>query len=81
MALSPDIKSELTRIVGKNDVRDNDFDLIAYSETMIFAPPTQPDVIVLPETKEEVSAILRLANENKISVTPRAGGTAGPISV
>lgn len=81
MALSPDIKFELEKIVGKNDVKDQDFVLTAYSETMIFAAPTKPDVVVLPETKEEVSAVLRLANENRISVVPRAGGTAGPISI
>lgn len=81
MALSPDIKSQLVKIVGQNDFKDDDFVLTAYSETMIYAPPTKPDVIVIPETKEEVSAILRLANENKITVTPRAGGTAGPISI
>jgi FAD/FMN-containing dehydrogenase len=81
MALSPEIKSELGKIVGKNDVKDQDFVLTAYSETMIYANPTKPDVVVLPETKEEVSAILHLANANMISVVPRAGGTAGPISI
>jgi FAD/FMN-containing dehydrogenase len=81
MALSPDVKLELVKIVGQNDCKDDDFVLTAYSQTMIYQPPTKPDVVVLPETKEEVSAILRLANENKITVVPRAGGTAGPISI
>lgn len=81
MTVSSDIKSELKKIVGEDDVKDKAFDLTAYSETMIWAPPMKPDVIVLPETKEEVSAILRLANENKITVVPRAGGTAGQISL
>ena len=81
MPLSSEIKSELIKICGKNDVLDQDFVKTAYSQTMIFNAPVYPDVVVLPETKEEVSGILRLANANKITVTPRAGGTAGPICV
>jgi len=81
MALSANIKSELEKICGKNDVMDQDFVKTAYSQTMIYNNPVYPDVVVLPETKEEVSAVLRLANANKITVTPRAGGTAGPICV
>lgn len=79
--LSPDVKLELEKIVGQDDVKDKDFQLTAYSQTMIFVPPSKPDVVVLPESKEEVSAILRLANDQKISVVVRAGGTAGPISL
>lgn len=81
MTVSAGIKSELIKIVGENDVKDREFELTAYSETMIWAPPMKPGVVVLPETKVEVSAILRLANENKITVVPRAGGTAGQISL
>ncbi len=81
MALSPEVKSELQRIVGPEDFKDDDFVRTAYSQTMIYQAPTKPDVVVLPESAQEVSAILRLANQHKISVVPRAGGTAGPISV
>lgn len=34
-----------------------------------------PDVVVMPETTEEVSAIVRFCNENKIPLTPRGAGT------
>lgn len=34
-----------------------------------------PDVVVLPRTAEQVSQIVKLANEYKIPVVPRAGGT------
>jgi glycolate oxidase len=34
-----------------------------------------PDIVVLPRTTEQVSAIVRLANERRIPVVPRAGGT------
>jgi glycolate oxidase len=81
MALSADVKSALEKIVGKDDVKDQEYVRTAYSQTMIYVAPTKPDVVLLPESKEEVSAILRLANEKQISVVPRAGGTAGPISI
>lgn len=34
-----------------------------------------PDVVVLPRTAEQVSRIVKLANEYRIPVVPRAGGT------
>jgi FAD/FMN-containing dehydrogenase len=80
MAITSELKSELAKIVGQNDVRDEDFVAAAYSRTMIYSQPMKPDVVVLPETKQEVSQILKIANERVIPVVVRAGGTAGPIS-
>lgn len=34
-----------------------------------------PEVVVLPESAEEVAAVLRLANEERVPVTPRGAGT------
>ncbi len=34
-----------------------------------------PDLVVKPKTAEEVAAVLRLANEHRIPVTPRGGAT------
>lgn len=34
-----------------------------------------PDIIVLPRTAQQVSDIVKLANEHRIPVVPRAGGT------
>lgn len=34
-----------------------------------------PDVVVKPETAAEVAAVMRLANRERIPVTPRGGGT------
>ena len=34
-----------------------------------------PDVVVMPRTTEEVSAVVRIANELRIPVVPRDGGT------
>ena len=34
-----------------------------------------PEVVVKPDSTEQVSKIMQLANENKITVTPRAAGS------
>jgi glycolate oxidase len=34
-----------------------------------------PDVVVLPGSTEEVAEVVKLANEKKIPIVPRAGGT------
>ena len=81
MALSKEILLELTKIAGPEDCKYQDFELAAYSQSMIYANPTRPDVIILPETEVEVSEVLLLANKHNIPVVCRAGGTAGPISM
>lgn len=80
MAISQDIITKFEEIVGKEDCKTQDFELAAYSQGMIYTNPTRPDVLLLPETTEEVSEILKIANENIIPVVVRAGATAGPIS-
>lgn len=50
-----------------------DLDPYAHDETEDLVFP--PDVVVKPGATAEVAAILRLANEEEIPVTPRGGGT------
>ncbi len=47
--------------------------LYGQDETEDFSFP--PEVVVKPTTTEQVSAVLKLANEHGIPVTPRGGGT------
>lgn len=42
-----------------------------YTEDLVF----MPEVVVLPRTTEEVAAMMRIATEHRLPVTPRAGGT------
>jgi len=42
-----------------------------YTEDLVF----MPEVAVLPRTTEQVQALLRIATEHNVPVTPRAGGT------
>jgi glycolate oxidase len=76
-ALTDSVVKELEKIVGKkNVIRDPDkiFDY-SHDEFSLSDIARAPDVVVKPDSTEEVSRICRLANEEKIPVTPRGGAT------
>ena len=64
------IKNKLIAIVGKDWVSEFKEDLILYSYDMTENPPGMPEFIALPQTPEEISQIVKLANEDKIAVVP-----------
>jgi len=65
----------LWKIAGKRGVLISKEDLVTYSYDATTTWTHMPDVVVLPTTTEQVSQILKLANENQIPVTPRGAGT------
>ncbi|MHA1238767.1 MAG: FAD-binding oxidoreductase [Candidatus Odinarchaeia archaeon] len=70
--------SELTAIVGENDISVKEADLVPYALDALspsFTDGGPPDVVVLPENTLEVSEIVKLANREKIPVTPWGSGT------
>jgi glycolate oxidase len=67
--------SKLRSILGKENVLTAKEDLNAYSYDGTTSWARMPDVVVLPTTTEQVSKIMKLANENRIPVTARGGGT------
>jgi len=68
------IKEKLIKIVGNEWVSDFPEELILYSYDMTENEPSMPEFIVLPQTPEEISEILILANEEKIAVVPYSTG-------
>lgn len=72
--LNTEFIAELQQIVGSEQVSTNQADLICYSYD---ATQKQflPDVVVHPGNVEEISAIMKLANENRIPVFPRGAGS------
>jgi glycolate oxidase len=64
---------ELREIVGPDRCLDRPEDLMVYSHD-VFAEK-KPDVVVLPMNAEEVSRVLKVANREKIPVTPRGSAT------
>jgi glycolate oxidase len=74
-ALTPRVLDELLLIVGAEGVLTDSESLSLYgqdeTEDLVFPP----EAVVKPSSTDQVAAILRLANEHRIPVTPRGGGT------
>jgi glycolate oxidase len=81
--VTPSILSKLEEIVGSENLSARPEELICYArDSSIFIH--KPDVVVRPRTTEEVSAVMKVANEKRIAVTPRSGGTSAagsPIAI
>jgi len=73
--IDPAVKSEFISIVGERWYLDTPNDLYAYSydATPIFQ--SMPEAVIMPGCVEEVSAMLKLANEHLIPIVPRGSGT------
>lgn len=73
--ISPGIIEKLRSIAGADHVFTDEERLERYgqdeTEDLVF----KPAVVVRPRSAAEISAVLRLANEEKIPVTPRGAGT------
>jgi glycolate oxidase len=82
--INKDILQQLQSIAGEEHVLTDDESLRHYghdeTEDLVFPP----SVVMRPRTTAEVSAILKLANENLIPVTPigaRTGLSGGALSI
>ena len=67
--------AELHKIVGKENVKTEKEVLKAYSYDGTSSWKHEPDVVVFPTSTKEISEIMKLANAEKVPVTPRGGGT------
>jgi glycolate oxidase len=75
MPIREEILEELKGIVGKENLCVAKSELYLYSMDVSVRFHKIPDVVVRPESTEQVAAIVRLANEYKIPVTPRGAGS------
>jgi FAD/FMN-containing dehydrogenase len=64
----------LSEIVGTEHVSADEEDLVVYSEDLTCEEACKPDVIVMPENVEQIQRIVRLANKEKVPVTPFVAG-------
>ena len=71
------IVSELAQIVGAGFVITDAEKMEPYSHDEVPGPEysAMPEVVVRPRTAEEISEIMKLANREKIPVTPRGAGS------
>jgi len=68
------IYDALVDIVGADRVSNDPAELFIYSRDSGAQPAGRADYVVLPKTAEEISRILRLANREKVPVTPVGAG-------
>jgi glycolate oxidase len=73
--LKPEIVDRLKQILGKDSVSVAKEDMVAYSYDATATWRSLPEAVVWPVSTQQISEILRLANENTIPVTSRGGGT------
>src|SRR5204862_5637225 len=66
---------EFKKILGEKYVFTDGDSLYNYSHDETEDLHFLPDVVLKPRTAEEISAILKICNSNKIPVTPRGAGT------
>ncbi len=71
-----EIARELRRIVPGEGVIDEAEEMRAYESDGLTAYKQIPLLVVLPETVEQVSAVLKYAHDNAIKVVPRGAGTS-----
>ncbi|HOP63431.1 MAG TPA: FAD-linked oxidase C-terminal domain-containing protein [Spirochaetota bacterium] len=67
---------DLRKILSNGQVLDEKEDLLAYANDATFYIASRPpDAVAVPRTTDEVSDVIRYANEQKIPVVPRGAGS------
>ena len=69
------VVDELTSIFGSEDVITDKVQLENYSSDESTIAPHLPEVVVKPENTQQVAMTMKLANEKRIPVVARSGGT------
>lgn len=72
--MKADLLSQLADIVGQDYVSNRPEDLYLYSRDPGAQKPRRADYVVMPRTVDEVQQILRLANQDKVPLTPMGSG-------
>jgi len=66
---------DLAKIVGNKYCSDKDYICVAYSRGLDpCLPEIIPQIVVRPETTEEVIEIVKIANNYETPILPRGGG-------
>jgi glycolate oxidase len=75
--VTPELVKTLMDIAGKGNVFTDAEKLETYShdETDAAVYGHSPEVVVLPQTAEQVARVVKLANREKIPITPRGAGS------
>ncbi len=74
--VTPKVLEDIRSLVGDERMSTGESILDLHSKDESFHPRRRPEVVVWPHTAEEISKILRIANEERIPVTPWGAGTS-----
>ena len=74
-ALTAELLRALRSIVGPGWVRHRPAELATYAADGLPTHQSRPGLVVLPGSKEEVAAVLRLLAEHRVPFVPRGAGT------
>lgn len=69
------IKHKIKSIVGSQNYFDSFEDRLSYSYDATPIYQQLPEAVVFPENEEQISHIIKLANEEKFNIVPRGAGT------
>ena len=75
-AVSESLVAELVAIAGAENVSTAEAERRLRAQDMSQHAPSLSEVVVWPTTAEQVAEVLRLANENRIAVTPWGAGSS-----
>ncbi len=70
------IRDALVETLDERRVSDGDSERDLHGADLTFHAPSRPDLVVYPESTEEVARVLALADEHRIAVTPFAAGSS-----
>ena len=73
--ISSNVLKRLSRIFGPSRYLDSPEDRLTYSYDGTPLLKKIPEAIVIPQTKEEIAELLKLANEEHFAVVPRGSGS------
>ena len=71
----PDLAEELAAIVGPRHVRTSRAERLTYAADGLPTHRTVPGIVVLPGTREELIAVVRLLATRNVPFVPRGAGT------
>ena len=75
VSMKDTIVSDLKKFINSKNILSHKDELKPYETDALSAYRQEPLLVVLPETVEEVSEVLKYCNERKIKVVPRGAGT------
>ena len=73
--MNTSVKDKIKSIVGVNNFSDSSEDKLTYSYDATPLISYLPEAIVFPDNAEQISQLVKLANQEKFAVVPRGSGT------